>query len=135
MIKALPKDRKSLDELAKLCLNTPLKKGEIFVMADTGSTLTAMNVSKKLPEYAHLLREMSEAQRGCGAECGNGGTLEVKGTVDLTGFINGKLHTTVSNDMDTTMPTASMIQTIKKGNKLLITDRVGMESTRRRGMW
>ena len=74
-----------------------------------------------------------------GVECANGGTLKVRGTVDLTAFIDGKLHAMAFNNMDIAMPIVSMIQTINQGNNLPVTEHggnIGNKKTGRvQGMW
>ena len=51
LMHALPKDKKALARLAKLCPTDAgeLAEGETWVMADTGSTLNGINVSEHFP--------------------------------------------------------------------------------------
>ena len=135
LMHALPRDKKSLDQLARLCPTDTqaLKKGEIWVMADTGSTVNGIDVATELPDYEHLVQQTPEDECDPGAECADGSTLKAKGTVNLTGWIDGKLHTVAFKDMATTMPIASMVQTVKKGNDLLVTPTGGTITNRKSG--
>ena len=55
LIHALPRDRKSLVRLAKLCPEKEEMLGphERWVMADSGSSIHAMDIAKELPGYEH----------------------------------------------------------------------------------
>ena len=81
IIHALPKDEKALRRIAKT--GRPhaehLRKGEIWVMADFGSTLHVIDVKKELPNFAHLVRP-SRRHRGRSAEtvCGGGVEMDVE---------------------------------------------------------
>ena len=61
-IKALPKSRKALNRIAKMCPTDAetLGPNERWVMADSGSTLHAMDVQKELPNYKHLVAPFAE---------------------------------------------------------------------------
>ena len=48
-------------------------------------------------------------QGGQGAKCTNGCTLDAKEIIDLTGYIDGKLHNISLKDMGTTMSIAQML--------------------------
>ena len=130
IISALPKSKKALARLAKhFPRDEPLAENEQWVMADTGSTVNAMRVSKSLPKYQHLVRPCDQP----GAECANGETVEIDGELELAGFIDGVLHVVPFKDMNVTMPIASMRQTIKKGNDLRITQEGGTITHRKTG--
>ena len=135
IIHALPRDRKSLTRLAKLCPEKEEVLGlyERWVMADSGSSLHAMDISKELPGFEHLIVPIPEGKKGRGAETASGDRVEIRGTVALKGHIDGNLHTVPFNDMPTTMPIASMRQTIKKGNDLHITPEGGFIRNRKTG--
>ena len=132
---ALPRHRKSLTRLAKLCPEKEEVLGlyEHWVMADSGSSLHAMDISKELPGFEHLIVPIPEGKKGRGAETASGDRVEIRGTVALKGHIDGNLHTVPFNDMPTTMPIASMRQTIKKGNDLHITPEGGFIRNRKTG--
>ena len=124
LMRPLPENAKELDQIMKLCPSTeeePLKQGEIWCLADTGSTLHALDVEKELPEYRHLVQTVPKHKRGRGAECANGGRLPVNGDVRLKGMIDGELYTIPFKDMRVSMPIASMPQTVANGNDLMIT--------------
>ena len=135
LIHALPHDRKSLARLAKLCPEKKEMLGphERWVMADSGSSLHAMDIAKELPGYEHLVCPLPEGKKGRGAETASGDRVEIRGTVSLTGHVDGRLHTVPFNDMKTTMPIASMRQTVKKGNDLHITPEGGVIRNRKTG--
>ena len=102
-------------------------------MADSGSTLHGMNVSKELPNYAHLVAPIPASKKGRGAETASGECVAINGTIDLKGHIDGEAHTVRFNDMPISMPIASMRQTIKKGNDLHITPHGGVIRNRLTG--
>ena len=56
LMHALPTDKETLDRIAKLCPTSSEKlgKNEIWVMADTGSTLNGMDVRKAIPGYVQV---------------------------------------------------------------------------------
>ena len=102
-------------------------------MADSGSSLHAMDIAKELPGYAHLVTPLPEGKKGKGAETASGDRVEIKGTISLSGHVDGHEHTVPFNDMKISMPIASMRQTIKKGNDLYITPEGGTIRNRRTG--
>ena len=123
---ALPTDAESLNRMAKLCPTVSEEKlgeGEIWVMADTGSTLNGINVKKELPKFSKLVRCVDDDSPGAETACG--GRVKINGEISLTGHIDNELHTIDFKDMNVTMPIASMIQTVKKGNNLIITEKGG----------
>ena len=132
---ALPTDKESLDRIAKLCPTNSEKlgKSEIWVMADTGSTLKGMDVRKELPEYAKLVKPIPNRDRGAGAETACGARVQIDGEISLTGHIDDNLHTIIFKDMNVTMPIASMIQAVKKGNTLTISEDGGTITNRATG--
>ena len=122
LIHALPRDEKSLRKIAKR--HQPrehLRKGEIWVMADSGSTLHAIDVKKELPGYAHLVRP-SRKHRGRSAETACGGRVEIDGELELSGLIGDEAHTITFNDMKVSMPICSLRKIVKAGNILHITE-------------
>ena len=133
MVKALPKGKKELEKLIKHCPHEAeeLLPGEIWVLGDTGSTKHGLNVKKELPGYAHLVRPMPEKKRGAAAETAGGDQVTFDGEVELTGYIDGELHTIPFVDMKVSMPIASMRKTVKCGNDLMITDYGGIIRNRR----
>ena len=135
LIHALPRDRKSLARLAKLCPEKEevLGANERWVMADSGSSLHAMDIAKELPGYEHLVCPLPEGKKGRGAETASGDRVEIRGTVSLTGHVDGRLHTVPFNDMKTTMPIASMRQTVKKGNDFHIISEGGIIRNKKTG--
>ena len=66
-------------------------------MADTGSTLNGINVAEHLPGLKHLVRPVSPGTTG--AECANGGTLNIDGELEVAGTIDGNLHVIPFKDM------------------------------------
>lgn len=122
LMKPLPKCPKKLEKLFKLCPTDeePLKDGEIWVLADTGSTIHGINVKKEIPEYQHLVKRIPKNKQGRGAECANGGRVKIGGDITLKGHIDNDLHTIPFKDMEISMPIASMPQTVANGNDLLI---------------
>ena len=122
MIRALPQDEATLQKLAKLCPtdSEKLKPGEFWCLLDTGSTVSAMKVTKTLPNYAHLVKPVPEGQQSKTAETACGGKVRFDGQIELTGHIDGDLHTMTFNDMDVTMPIASMSESVHHGNELHI---------------
>ena len=135
VISALPTSRKSLARLARLwhAEAETLGPHERWVMADSGSTLHALNVSNNLPDFKQLVAPLPEAKRGKGAESASGDCIPIDGTIDLAGHIDGDLHHVVFNDMKVSMPTASMRQCIKKGNDLHISPEGGTIRNRKSG--
>lgn len=133
MVKALPKGRKELEKLIKLCPREAeeLLPGEIWVLGDTGSTKHGLNVKKEIPGYSHLVRPMPEKKRGTAAETAGGDQVMFDGEIDLTGTIDGELHTIPFVDMKVSMPIASMRRTVKQGNDLIITEDGGIIRNRR----
>ena len=131
LIHALPKDEKSLRRIAR---NKPrldhLRKGEIWVMADSGSTLHAIDVKKELPDYAHLVRP-SQKHRGRSAETACGGKVEIDGELELSGLIGDDAHTITFNDMKVSMPICSLRKIVKAGNVLHIAEDGGHIYNRR----
>ena len=123
--------------MAKLAKKTPrhghLKKGEIWVMADTGSTLHGIDVAKHVPGYKRLVRKCHPKRRGKAAETACGGSVTIDGEIDLTGYIGDDVHTIPFNDMKVSMPIASMRKTIKAGNDLHITLEGGYIENRQSG--
>ena len=87
-------------------------------MTDTGSTLNGINVSDHLPGLKHLARLASPGTHG--AECANGGTLDIDGELEIAGTNDGRLHVIPFKDMQVSLPIASMRQAIDKGSKLII---------------
>ena len=132
---ALPRDRKALTRLAKLCPERQEALGpyERWVMADSGSSLHAMDVAKELPGFAHLVAPLPEGKKGRGAETASGDHVEIRGTISLAGHVDGHEHVVPFNDMKISMPIASMQQTIKKGNDLSITPDGGTIRNRKTG--
>ena len=120
LMHALPKGKKALARLAKLCPTDAgeLAEGEIWVMADTGSTLNGINVAEHLPGLKHLVRPATPGTTG--AECANGGTLDIDGELEVAGTIDGNLHCIPFKDMQVSLPIASMRHAIDKGSRLLI---------------
>jgi hypothetical protein len=120
LMHALPKGKKALARLAKLCPTDAgeLAEGEIWVMADTGSTLNGINVAEHLPGLKHLVRPATPGTTG--AECANGGTLDIDGELEVAGTIDGNLHVIPFKDMKVSLPIASMRHAIDKGSRLLI---------------
>ena len=135
VMNALPTSRKSLARLAKLCPSKEVALGpnERWVMADSGSTLHGMNISKELPGYESLVVPLPEHKKGAGAETASGDKVAINGTASLAGLIDGELHTVAFNDMPISMPIASMRQAVKKGNDLHITAEGGVIRNRRTG--
>lgn len=124
IIQALPRDERSLRKIAKQRPHREhLKKGEVWVMADSGSTLHAIDVKKELPEYAHLVRP-SKKHRGRSAETACGGKVTIDGELELSGLIGNDDHTITFNDMKVSMPICSLRKIVKAGNILHI-DEVG----------
>ena len=99
-------------------------------MADSGSTVHAMDVKKELPRYKHLVRPVPSRKKGRSAETACGGKVEIEGEIDLTGEIDGAMHTIPFYDMQVSMPIASMRRTVKAGNDLLITEEGGCITNR-----
>lgn len=99
-------------------------------MADSGSTVHAMDVGKELPKYKHLVRSVSNRKKGRSAETACGGKVGIEGEVELTGEIDGAIHTIPFFDMKVSMPIASMRRTVKAGNDLLITEEGGCITNR-----
>ena len=122
VMRPLPKDPQVLNQLMRLCPQDekPLAPGEFWCMADTGSTLHAINVEKEIPKYAHLVRKIPNHKKGKGAECANGGRLQIKGDIRLKGRIDDEIYTVPFKDMDVSMPIASMPQVVANGSDLLI---------------
>ena len=114
---ALPTDKESLHRIRKLCPTNSEKlgKNEIWVMADTGSTSNGMDVRKGIPGYAKLVKPIPNRDRGAGAETACGARVQIDGEIWLTGHNDDNLHTIVFKDTKVTMPIASMIQAVKKG--------------------
>ena len=135
LINALPRDKKSLSRLAKLCPSKEETLGpyERWVMADSGSSLHALDVAKELPGYEHLVVPLPVGKKGRGAETASGDKVEIRGTVSLAGHIDGHEHVVPFNDMKISMPIASMRQTIKKGNDPYITPSGGTIKNRKTG--
>ena len=107
MIAALPKDAKSLNKLAKKCPNNDdLEKDEMRVMADTGTTVNALKVSRDCPKYVKHVHETAASRRGAGAECANGGFIKDRGQVKVHVAIDGEDHVIPFKDMDVSMPVA-----------------------------
>ena len=69
-----------------------------------------------MPEYANQVKHIPDDEKGPGAETACGGRVKINGDINLTGKIDGAPHTVKFKDMNATMPIASMIQTVKKGN-------------------
>ena len=122
MIQALPQDKLTLQRLAKLCPTNAeeLGPGEFWCLLDTGSTVSAMKVQRSLPDYAHLVKPVPDSKKSKSAETACGGKVKFDGQIELTGHIDGELHTMVFNDMDVTMPIASMSESVHRGNELRI---------------
>ena len=99
-------------------------------MADSGSTVHAMDIGKELPKYKHLVRSVSGRRKGKSAETACGGKVGIEGEVELTGEIDGAVHTIPFFDMKVSMPIASMRRTVKAGNDLLITEEGGCITNR-----
>ena len=121
IINALPRNQKGLDKLAKRCPTEemePLEEGEIYVMGDTGSTLNGIDVEKELPHLFELVRPLGKKIPG--AECANGGMIDIHGEIDLAGHIDDHFHAIKFNHMKVSMPIASMRQAIDKGSVLRI---------------
>ena len=59
--------------------------------------------------------------------------VQIDGEISLTSHIDDNLHTIVFKDMSVTMPTASMIQAVKKGNTLMISEDGGTITKRKTG--
>ena len=87
MIHALPRDRKSLKRLAKLCPDKEEVLGlyERRVMADSSSLLHAMDTSKGLPGFEHTIVPLPGGKKGRGAETASGDRVEIGGAVALKG--------------------------------------------------
>ena len=134
IIHALPSDRKALAKLAKKCpTDVALEQGEIWVLADTGSTKNALKISRDCPEYARLLRPNAASRRGGGAESACGGFIQERGEVTLVGRIDDEDHEITFSDMDVTMPIASMRKAVKKGSDLIITSDGGRITNKQTG--
>ena len=71
----------------------PFAPGEFWCLADTGLTLHVISIEKELPEYAHFVKRIPEHKKGRGAECANGGRVQINGDVTLKGHIDGELYT------------------------------------------
>ena len=54
------------------------------------------------------------------AECANGGSLKVRGNVDLAGHIDGSSHVVPYKDMAVSMPIASMRQAVDNGSNMYL---------------
>ena len=102
-------------------------------MADTGSTLNGMGVRTEIPGYAKLVKPVSNSDRGSGAETACGARVQIDGEIPLTGHIDDNLHTIVFKDMNVTTPIASMIQAVKKGYTLTISEDGGTITNRNTG--
>ena len=80
-------------------------------MADTGSTLNPNKVSKTLgAKHQYLVGPVSKDGQAA-AERANGGTVDINGEIDIAGIIDEELNVIPFEDMDVTMPIASMRQT------------------------
>ena len=102
-------------------------------MADTGYTSNGMDVRKEIPGNAKLVKPVPSSDRGSGAETACGARVQIDGEISLTGHIDDNLHTIVFKDMNVTMPIASMIQAVKKGNTLTISEDGGAITNRATG--
>ena len=122
MIQALLQDKLTLRRLAKLCPTDAEEfgQGEYWCLLDTGSTVSAMKVQRTLPDYAHLVKPVPDNKKSKSAETACGGKVKFDAQIELTGHIEGELHTMVFNDMDVTMPIASMRESVHRGNELRI---------------
>ena len=109
MVKALPRGRKELEKLIKLCPREAeeILPGKIWVLGDTGSTKHGLNVKKETPEYSHLVRPMPGKKRETAAETEGGDQVMFDGEVDLAGHIDGDLHT---------IPFVTLRRNVKQGN-------------------
>ena len=135
LINALPKSPESIAKLAKYAetIDEKLAPGEILCMADTGSTVHAIDVSKECPQLKHLVRALPKKKKGRSAETACGGHVEIDGELEITGLIDNELHTIPFYDMKVSMPIASMRRTVKAGNDLCIQPEGGWIKNRKTG--
>ena len=59
--------------------------------------------------------------------------MQIDREISLAGHIDENLHTVVFKDMNVTMPIASMIQAVKNGNTLTISEDGGTATNRKTG--
>ena len=90
-------------------------------MADTGSTKNCLKVMRDCPQFARFVRETAASRRGAGAESACGSFIKERGEVELMGTIEGDHHEMCFDDMDVTMPIASVRKAVRTGSDLFIT--------------
>ena len=127
IIKALPDDPDELRRLASLCPvdAEPLKKGEKWVLLDTGANTSALKVERDAPQYAHLVKPTIRSRRGDTAQSACGGSITERGGVTIKCLIDDDIHRIPYRDMDVTMPLVSAKQSLDKGDNYLVLNQLG----------
>ena len=110
---ALPSDAQARKELAKL---SPKSRKYVYVMMDSGASLNAANLKKKIPWLANQLRPNDAQRRGAFANTANGEKLHYEGEFTVDGDCDGVPLSLNFTNMKVDVPIASVRKFVKSGN-------------------